>query len=108
MVHWSPTALIFVSHLQYKADLEQLFPHGLFTAKSWLELYDFMFYSQLLLNFQKILYYYMFMHFMLVLWSFFLKKLAWIFHMMKKSCIRKLLLQIAVLSRKWFTHCALS
>lgn len=42
----SPAALIFVSHLQHKAELEQLFPHGLFTTKSWLELFDFVFYSQ--------------------------------------------------------------
>lgn len=31
-----------------------------------------------------------------------------IFGMMKKSCFRKLLFQIAVLSRKWVTHHALS
>lgn len=43
----SPAALISVSQLQHKAELEQLFPHGLFTTKSWLELYDFVFYSQL-------------------------------------------------------------
>lgn len=35
-------------------------------------------------------------------------KHVWVFHTMKESCFRKLLLQIAVLSRKWITHHALS
>jgi len=59
----SPAALIFVSDLQHKAELEQVFPHGLFTIKSWLELYDFVFYTPLNFLIFKMFFIYIFVHF---------------------------------------------
>lgn len=82
----SPAALLFVSHLQHKADLEQLFPMDCSPPKAGWSFMTLCFIPNLL-NFQKILYFYMFMHFMLVLWVFYFKNLPGFFIWWRKIAL---------------------